>query len=395
MKTIEDLDVRGRRVLVRVDFNVPLDDGEITDDGRIRASLPTLAALADRGALLIVCSHLGRPGGQVDPQYSLAPAAVRLGQLLGREVGFAADTVGPKAQASVAGLRPRDVVLLENLRFNPGETDKDDTRRGAFADQLAALADAYVGDGFAAMHRRHASVTDVPARLPHAAGYLVQAEVEALTRLTTRAEQPYVLVLGGAKVPDKLGVIGNLLSAVDTVIVGGAMAFPFLAALGHPVGRSPAAAGDVEIARRYLLEAAAAGTDLVLPVDLMVTPEASADAPRRIVDRDVPPGQLALDIGSESVKLFETKLAGARTIFWNGPMGVFEIGEFSSGTREIARAIAASGAYTVVGGGDTAAAIRGLGFADDQFGHVSTGGGASLEYLEGRTLPGLAALERD
>jgi len=395
MKTIEDLDVRGRRVLVRVDFNVPLHNGQITDDGRIRASLPTLAALADRGARLIVCSHLGRPGDQRDLRYSLAPVAVRLSQLLGREVKFAADTVGPEAESAIASLLPGDTVLLENLRFNPGETAKDDAARAAFATQLARLADLYVGDGFAAMHRRHASVFEVPARLPHAAGYLVQAEVQALGRLTARAERPYVLVLGGAKVRDKLGVISNLLSTVDTVVVGGAMAFPFLAALGHPIGHSPADPDDVNTARHYLLDAAAARTEIVLPVDLVVAPEATANVPHRIVARDVPHGQLALDIGPESVKLFEASLAGARTIFWNGPMGVFEVEAFAAGTREIARAIAASDAYTVVGGGDTAAAIRGLGFTDDQFGHVSTGGGASLECLEGRVLPGLAALGRD
>jgi len=395
MKTIEDLDVRGRRVLVRVDFNVPMSNGEITDDGRIRASLPTLAALADRGARLVVCSHLGRPGGRVNTQYSLAPVAVRLSQLLGREVRFAADTVGPAAQSAVASLFPGDIVLLENLRFDPGETDKDDTARGAFAAALAGLADLYVGDGFAAMHRRHASVFDVPARLPHAAGYLVQAELAALRRLTIKPEQPYVLVLGGAKVSDKLGVIKNLLGLVDTVLVGGVMAFPFLAALGHPVGASPATPDEVDTARQLLLQAAAIGTDIVLPSDLVVAQGASNDAPRRIVSRSVPAGLLGLDIGPETVKLFEGVLEGAGTVFWNGPMGVFEVDAFASGTREIARALAAGHAYTVVGGGDTGAAIRALGFTDDEFGHVSTGGGASLEYLEGRTLPGLEALERE
>ena len=382
-------------MLVRADFNVPMDNGQITDDGRIRASLPTLRALSDRGARLVVCSHLGRPGGHVELRYSLAPVAIRLSQLLGREVRFAADTVGLQAQSAVAGLFPGDIVLLENLRFNPGETSKDDAVRGAFADQLAALADLYVGDGFAAMHRRHASVFDVPGRLPHAAGYLVQAELASLRRLTTQPEPPYVLVLGGAKVADKLGVIGNLLGLVDTVLVGGVMAFPFLAGLGHPIGASPTTPDEVETARELLLKAAAIGTDIVLPSDLVVAQGASSDAPRRIVSGSVPPGMLGLDIGPESVKLFESVLEGARTVFWNGPVGVFEVDAFASGTREIARALAASHAYTVVGGGDTGAAIRVLGFTDDQFGHVSTGGGASLEYLEGRSLPGLEALGSD
>lgn len=393
MRTIDDLDVAGQRVLVRVDFNVPLNGGTIEDDGRIRAGLPTLTELVNRGARVIVCSHLGRPKGAADPRYSLAPVAARLAQLLGRPVQFAADTVGPAARAAVAGLAPGDVVLLENLRFNPGETDKDDTRRGAFADQLAALADLYVGDGFGAMHRRHASVCEAPARLPHAAGYLVLAETAALQRLTSQAERPYVLLLGGAKVSDKLGVIGNLLGAVDRVIIGGAMAFPFLAALGHSVGLSPASPEDIETARRQLDQAAGTGTEIVLPTDMVVAPECTPDAPRQTVARhDIPADRMGLDIGPESVKLFEAALAGANTIFWNGPMGVFEIDAYAAGTREIARAVTLSGAFTVVGGGDTAAAIRQLGFSDAEFGHVSTGGGASLEYLQGKPLPGLAAL---
>lgn len=395
MKTIDDLDVAGRKVLVRADLNVPLDGEKIEDDGRIRASLPTLNALADRGARVIVCAHLGRPKGAPDPQYSLAPVAGRLGELLGRRVGFAADTVGPAARSAVAALRPGETVLLENLRFNPGETATDDAQRGAFAGQLAALADAYVGDGFGAVHRRHASVCDVPARLPHAAGYLIQAETAALRRLTQHVTRPYVLLLGGAKVSDKLGVIGNLLGRADQIIIGGAMAFPFLAAQGHPVGRSPVDAADVETARHLLDRAAGLGVPVMLPTDLVVAPNRTAGAPRKTVPRDDVPGdQLCLDIGPESARLFAASLSGAKTIFWNGPMGVFELEAYAAGTRAIARAVTASGAFSVVGGGDTAAAVRGLGFRDDAFGHISTGGGASLEYLQGKTLPGLAALEK-
>jgi phosphoglycerate kinase len=394
MKTIDDLDVDGQRVLVRADFNVPLAGPTITDDGRIRASLPTLNELISRRAKVIVCSHLGRPKGVRDPRYSLDPVAVRLGQLLGRPVVLAADTAGPAARTAVAALGPGETVLLENVRFNPGETASDDAVRGEFAGQLAELADLYVGDGFSAMHRRHASVFDLPARLPHAAGYLVQAETAALRRLTTRVEKPYVLILGGAKVPDKLAVVGNLLGAANEVIVGGAMAFPFLGAQGHPVGTSPVAQDDIEIARRCLDQAAAAGTEILLPADLIVAPDRGAAAPRQTVSSDdVPADQMALDIGPASIKLFEAALSGARIIFWNGPMGVFELEPYADGTREIARAVTASAAFTVVGGGDTAAAVRQLGFADAAFGHVSTGGGASLEYLQGKTLPGLAALE--
>lgn len=394
MRTIDDLNVAGKRVLVRDDLNVPLDGERIEDDGRIRASLPTLSALCARGARVIVCAHLGRPKGEPDPRYSLAPVAARLGELLGREVRFAADTVGPAARAAAAELPAGQVLLLENLRFNPGETAKVDAQRGVFADQLASLADLYVGDGFGAVHRRHASVCDVPARLPHAAGYLVLAEVAALRRLTERAERPYVLLLGGAKVADKLAVIGNLLGTADRVLVGGMMAFPFLAAEGHQPGASPAEPAAVELARRYLDDAARSGTEIVLPADLIVAPVRDEDAPRQTVRADeVPPGQLGLDIGPESAKLFAARLSGARTVFWNGPMGVFELGAYADGTLEVARALAGSRAYTVIGGGDTAAAIRELGFADADFGHVSTGGGASLEYLQGKTLPGLAVLE--
>lgn len=394
MRTIDDLNVAGRRVLLRADLNVPLEAGWIDDDGRIVASLPTLRTLLARGARVVVCAHLGRPKGAPDPRFSLAPVAARLSELLGCHVPLAADTVGPSARAAVAALRPREVVMLENLRFNPGETAADDAQRGAFADQLAALGDVYVGDGFGAVHRRHVSIWDVPARLPHAAGYLIQSETAALRRLTQLPEKPYVLVLGGAKVSGKLGVIENLMGAADRIIIGGAMAFPFLAALGYPIGRSPLCSADISRAVRCLDLAGEAGVDILLPIDTVVTPEPAAGAPRLMVScDDVSVDQMCLDIGPETAKHFADGIAGARTVFWNGPMGVFELDAFADGTREVARAVANSDAFTVVGGGDTAAAVRELGFTHEAFGHVSTGGGASLEYLQGKTLPGLAALE--
>ena len=392
MKTIDDLDVSGRRVLVRADLNVPLDDGRITDDRKIRASLPTLEALIGRDAAIVVCSHLGRPGGLPDPEYTLAPVADRLGQLLGREVTLAGDTVGSSARAAVAALRPGGVVMLENLRFNLGETIKDDAQRGAFADQLASLADVYVGDAFGTVHRRHASVCDVAARLPHAAGYLVQAETAALRRLTENIRRPYAVVLGGAKVADKLPVVASLAGVADLILVGGAMANTFLAAQCHPVGRSRLE-GDQETARGYLDRVKASGAEFVLPPDLIVAAGRAADEPSEVVAAAaIPADRMALDIGPGSARLFAARLATAKTIFWNGPMGVFEVPRYAEGTREIARALADSDAFTMVGGGDTAAAVRTLGFDDSSFGHVSTGGGASLEYLEGKTLPGLAAL---
>jgi len=393
MKTIDELDVAGRRVLVRLDLNVPLDGGSITDDAKIRACLPTLNALLNRGAAVVACSHLGRPGGVADMRYTLAPVARRLAVLLHRPVTFAADSVGPAATSSVAAMRPGEIVLLENLRFNAAETSKDDAERGAFADQLAALADIYVGDGFGAVHRRHASVYDVAARLPHAAGYLIQAETAALRRLTSGVARPYVIVVGGAKAADKLPVVDALLGIADRVLVGGAMATTFLAAQGHPAGAS-LLAGDQDSAREYLAKAAAAGVELLLPCDLVIAAEPSADAPEHVVDAAaIPPGQMALDIGPETGAAFAARLADARTIFWNGPMGVFEIPQFAEGTLAVARAVAGNVGFTVVGGGDTTAAVRYLGFADSDFGHVSTGGGASLEFLAGAELPGLAALE--
>ena len=399
MKTIEALgDLRGKRVLVRSDLNVPLDgDGTITDDGRVRASVPTISSLAEAGARVIVCAHLGRPKGEPEEKYSLRPVAVRLGELLGRPVAFATDTVGSSAQDVVAGLGDGDVAVLENLRFNPGETAKDDAERGAFADALAGLADAFVSDGFGVVHRKQASVYDVPARLPHAGGGLVAAEVDVLQRLTVTPERPYAVVLGGAKVSDKLAVIANLLQTADRLLVGGGMVFTFLAAQGHEVGKSLLEADQVDAVRGYLAEAAERGVEIVLPTDIVAADAFSADAKHDVVPADaIPADRMGLDIGPESARLFADRLADARTIFWNGPLGAFEMAPYAEGTRAIAQALieaTASGALTVVGGGDSAAAVRQLGFTDEQFGHISTGGGASLEYLEGKQLPGLTVLE--
>ena len=394
MKTIDDFEVAGQRVLVRDDLNVPLDGGRVTDDGRIRAALPTLAALLDRQAKVIVCAHLGRPAGQPDPKYSLAPAAARLGELLGRPVRLAADVTGPSTQAAVSALQPGGVVMLENLRFDPRETSKDDAQRGLFADELAALADLYVSDGFGVLHRKQASVYDIARRLPHAAGYLVRAEVSALRRLTADIRRPYAVVLGGAKVEDKFDAIGDLISAADRIIVGGAMAFPFLAAQGYKVGTSLLDADQVDRARAYLDLASRAGARIVLPGDLVVAAGRNADAPHEIVAADaIPADEMGLDIGPGSARLFTASLRGARTVFWNGPMGVFELAPYANGTRAIASALTSGEAFTVVGGGDTGAAIRALGFSDGAFGYISTGGGASLEFIRGKVLPGLAVLD--
>ena len=395
MKTIDDFAVTGQRVLVRDDFNVPLHGGRITDDGRIRAALPTLTALLDRGAGVIVCAHLGRPAGRPDPKYSLAPVASRLGELLGGPVALAPDISGPFARAAVSALVPGGLVMLENLRFDERETSKDDTQRGLFADQLAALADLYVSDGFGVLHRKQASVYDIAMRLPHAAGYLVRAEVAGLRRLTSDIRRPYVVVLGGAKVEDKFDAIGDLLSVADRILIGGAMAFPFLAAEGHKVGTSLLEVGQVEVARGYLELAARSGVKIVLPPDVVVAPERSADAPHEIVAADaISADRMGLDIGPETARLFTSSIRGARTISGNGPMGVFELAPYATGTRAIASALSSSEAFTVVGGGDTAAAIRTLGFPDSAFGYISTGGGASLEFIRGKTLPGLAVLEK-
>lgn len=392
--TIDGLgDLQGKRVLVRADFNVPLDGATITDDGRIRAALPGITTLRDAGAKVIVMAHLGRPKGEPKPEYSLAPVAARLGELLGTDVVFASDTVGESAHGVVAGLANGDVALLENLRFNAGETSKDDAERGAFADQLAALGDAYVNDGFGVSHRKQASVTDIAERLPHAAGPLVLKEVEAFGKVLTDPERPYVVVLGGSKVSDKLGVIDNLVAKVDRLVIGGGMCFTFLKAQGHDVGKSLLESDQLATVEGYLRAAAESGVEIVLPVDVVVAPELSADAPTAVVAaEEIPADQMGLDIGPASVELFRSKILDAHTVVWNGPMGVFEIPQFATGTLEVAKAIGAIDGLSVVGGGDSAAAVRQLDLSES-FGHISTGGGASLELLEGKTLPGIAALE--
>ncbi|RLP97977.1 phosphoglycerate kinase [Micromonospora sp. CV4] len=396
IRTLDDLlaeGVSGRRVLVRADLNVPLDKqtGDITDDGRIRAVLPTLGALVEAGAKVVVCSHLGRPKGTPDPQFSLSPVAGRLGELLGAPVHFATDTVGDSARSTVAGLADGQVALLENLRFNAGETSKDDAERGAFADQLAAFGDAYVDDAFGAVHRKHASVYDVPARLPHVAGRLVLREVEVLSKLTGDPERPYVVVLGGSKVSDKLAVIEALLPTVDRLLIGGGMCFTFLKAQGLEVGTSLLEKEMVETCGNLLERS---GGKIMLPVDVVVADAFAPDAAHDTVRVDgIPSHRLGLDIGPETVAGFAAALSQAKTVFWNGPMGVFEMPAFAAGTRGVAEAITKADAFSVVGGGDSAAAVRALGLDESSFGHISTGGGASLEYLEGKTLPGIAALE--
>ncbi len=402
MQTTEDLlagDVRGKRVLVRSDLNVPLDaDRNITDDGRVRASVPTIKALSDAGAKVIVVAHLGRPKGAPEEKYSLQPVVGRLSELLGRDVAFASDTVGESAKEVVAGLADGDVAVLENLRFNPGETSKDEAERGAFADELAGLADAYVSDGFGVVHRKQASVYDIATRLPAHAGGLVRAEVEVLKRLTQDPQRPYAVVLGGAKVSDKLGVIANLLGTADRLLIGGGMVFTFLAAQGHEVGKSLLEADQVETVKGYLEEAKAKGVEIVLPTDIVVADSFSADSPHETVAADaIPADKMGLDIGPESATLFADQLSDCKTVFWNGPMGAFELAPFAAGTPALAQALVdatKNGALTVVGGGDSAAAVRQLGFADSDFGHISTGGGASLEYLEGKTLPGIDILSK-
>ncbi|MEU7177745.1 MULTISPECIES: phosphoglycerate kinase [Streptomyces] len=399
MKTIDDLQVAGKRVFVRADLNVPLDGTTITDDGRIRAVAPTIAKLAARGAKVIVASHLGRPKGAPDPAFSLAPAAARLGEILGQDVAFATDTVGDSARSVVADLRDGQVAVVENLRFNAGETSKDDTERGAFADRLAELADLYVGDGFGAVHRKHASVYDLPARLPHAAGDLIATEVGVLKRLTEDVKRPYVVVLGGAKVSDKLAVIDELLGKADRLLIGGGMAYTFLKAKGYEVGISLLQKDQIPAVTEYLERAEKSGVELVLPVDILASrdfPDLKTKAPADFVTVDadkIPADMEGLDIGPKTRELFASKIADAGTVFWNGPVGVAEHPDYAGGTAAVAQALLDSPGFTVVGGGDSAAAVRALGFDENAFGHISTGGGASLEYLEGKTLPGLAALE--
>ena len=395
MKSVSDLgDLAGKRVLIRCDLNVPLDGQTITDDGRIRASLPTLNELKDRDAKIIVLAHLGRPKGDVNPKYSLAPVAERLSELLGAEVRLAQDVVGESARSVVESLTNGEVAMLENVRYEPGEESKDDAERGRLADRYAAFGDVFVSDGFGVVHRKQASVYDLAQRLPNAAGELVKAEVEVLEQLTEAPPRPYVVVLGGAKVSDKLAVIANLIKIADTLVIGGGMAFTFLASEGYEVGKSLLEADQIKTVRRYLNDAASGGKQIVLPSDIVVAPEVSADAEPTVVAADtIPADQVGLDIGPDSARVFAGVIRHAKTVFWNGPMGVAEWESFAAGTRAVAQALTEVNGLTVVGGGDSAAVLRDLGFRDDQFGHISTGGGASLEYLEGKTLPGLAVLD--
>src|ERR671910_1101415 len=404
MRSLDDLlaeGVSGRRVLVRTDLNVPLDKATraISDDGRIRASVPTIAQLSDAGARVVVVALLGRPKGSPDPAYSLRPVAARLSELLERPVAFATDTVGSSATETVAGLRDGEIAVLENVRFNDGETSKDDDVRGAFADQLAQLADAFVSDGFGVVHRKQASVYDVALRLPSAMGGLVATEVEVLRRLTEHPERPYVVVLGGSKVSDKLGVIDNLIDKADKLLIGGGMVFTFLKAQGHEVGKSLLEADQLDTCNRYLSEAEDRGVEILLPTDVVVDTAFPSDdrepRPSVVPASEIPADALGLDIGPESAAAFAEALGDARTVFWNGPMGVFEVDAFADGTRAVAQALTRIDGLSVVGGGDSAAAVRQLGFDEAAFGHISTGGGASLELLEGKELPGIAVLERD
>jgi phosphoglycerate kinase len=398
VRTIADLaedlgGFAGKRVLVRSDLNVPLDGSRITDDGRIRASVATIRDLSAAGAGVLVAAHLGRPKGEPDPRYSLAPVAARLSELVAAPVTHATDTVGPSAKAAVDALGDGEIVVLENVRFNAGETSKDDAERGAFADQLAELADGFVSDGFGVVHRKQASVYDIAQRLPHAAGGLVLAEVAVLERLTEDPERPYAVVLGGSKVSDKLGVIDNLLGKADSLLIGGGMVFTFLKAQGHEVGKSLLEEDQLDTVRSYLSRAEKSGVEIVLPTDIVVAAEVSADATTTVVAADaMPSDQLGLDIGPDSSAAFANHIRAAKTVFWNGPMGVFEVAPFAAGTKAVTEALTEMNGLSVIGGGDSAAAVRILGFADDQFGHISTGGGASLEYLEGKQLPGLAIL---
>ncbi|MBD7957987.1 phosphoglycerate kinase [Microbacterium sp. Sa4CUA7] len=399
LRTLESLgSLAGKRVIVRADFNVPLKDGVITDDGRVRAALPTLNHLINQGARVIACSHLGRPAGAPDEKYTLAPVAQRLSELLGKPVAFARDTVGPSAHDAVAALEDGDIAIIENLRFNAGETAKDAAERRAFAEQLAELGDVLVSDGFGVVHRKQASVFDLAEILPSAAGYLIEKEVDVLDRLTEKPERPYTVVLGGSKVSDKLGVIAHLLPRVQKICIGGGMMYTFLAAQGHKVGTSLLEQDQLETVRGYIAKAQELGVELVLPVDVVVAASFAADADHVVADADAieatPFGAdgMGLDIGPKTAEHFADAIRGSKTVFWNGPMGVFEMDAFAAGTKAVAQALTEVDGLSVVGGGDSAAAVRQLGFADDQFGHISTGGGASLEFLEGKRLPGLEVL---
>jgi phosphoglycerate kinase len=388
----------GKRVIVRCDLNVPLSHGQITDDGRVRASVATLNALIHQGARIVIISHLGRPEGAPDSKYSLAPVAQRLSELLGKPVTFARDTVGSAAHEAVDGLADGDVALLENLRFNPGETSKAAAEREAFAAKLAGFGDAYVSDGFGVVHRKQASVYELAQALPNAAGMLIASELDVLERLTQSPEKPYTVVLGGSKVSDKLGVIGHLLPRVNSLLIGGGMLFTFLAAQGHKVGSSLLESDQLDTVRGYLAKAEELGVEIILPSDVVVASKFGADAEHvvratdAIEDTDWGASGLGLDIGPATAEKFASIISSSRTVFWNGPMGVFELAPFAEGTRVIAQALTEVDGLGVVGGGDSAAAVRALGFSDDQFGHISTGGGASLEFLEGKHLPGLEVL---
>jgi len=394
MSSLADLDVAGKRVFLRCDLNVPLKDGKITDDGRIRASLPTINALLAKGASIVIAAHLGRPKGEVKPELSLAPIAIRLAELLGKPVQFAGEIIGLDVTAKAQALTSGQILLLENIRFSASETSKDETERAALATELAELADVYVGDGFGAVHRKHASVFDLPKLLPHAAGTLVAAEVEVLKKLTIEPVRPYGVVLGGSKVSDKIGVIANLLGKVDVMAIGGGMLFTFLAAQGKEIGKSLVEPDLIDTVKKLIKQAEDSGVTLLLPTDIVVAPTFAADAPATIVSADaIPSDQIGLDIGPESAAAFAAAIKKCKTVFWNGPMGVFEFPNFAHGTKVVAQSLTEVSGLSVVGGGDSAAAVRALGFADNQFGYISTGGGASLEYLEGKELPGLTALD--
>lgn len=397
LKTIDSLgELRGKRVLVRADLNVPLDGTTITDDGRIRAALPTLSRLVESGARVAVISHLGRPKGTPEDKYSLRPVVGRLGELLGQDVAFATDTVGASAQQVVAGLEDGQVAVLENLRFNAGETAKDESERLAFAQELAALGDAFVSDGFGVVHRKQASVYELATLLPSAAGELVLREVESLRKVTDSPERPFVVVLGGAKIADKLGVIDSLLGKADRILIGGGMAYTFQKAQGYEVGQSLLDESKLDVVREYMERAEKNGVELVLPVDTVVAPEFSAGAPATVVpSSEIPADQEGMDIGPETATLFGEKIADAASVFWNGPMGVFEFESFAQGTSSVAETLSKAPGYTVVGGGDSAAAVRILGFDESLYSHISTGGGASLELIEGKSLPGISILEED
>jgi len=394
MPDLSTIDVAGKRVFLRCDLNVPLKEGVIKDDGRIRASLPTIQLLLEKGASLVIAAHLGRPKGEANPELSLAPVAKRLAELLGREVKFVGEVTGAAVTTAAESLKAGEILLLENIRFSAAETSKEESERAAFAGELSQLADIYVGDGFGAVHRKHASVFDLPKLLPHAAGTLVAAEVRVLKKLTHNPERPYGVVLGGAKVSDKLGVIENLLGKVDVLAIGGGMVFTFLKAQGKEIGTSLVEVEMLDVVKGLIATAEKNGVKLVLPTDIVVAPTFAADATPTLVAADaIPADQMGLDIGPVSAQAFAAEIVKCKTVFWNGPMGVFEFPNFAAGTKVVAQALTEVSGISVVGGGDSAAAVRALGFADSQFGYISTGGGASLEYLEGKELPGLKALE--